>query len=73
MKATELEVKNPAIVTGLILNVMNGRQMSLGIRKGASIQKLRKTTGGGILFRVEDHRVVLHRSLAELIEVREEI
>lgn len=73
MKATELEVKNPAIVTGLILNVMSGRLMSLGIRKGASIQKLRKTTSGGILFRVEDHRVVLHRSLAELIEVREEV
>jgi Fe2+ transport system protein FeoA len=73
VKASELEVKRPAIVSGLILDVMSGRLMSLGIRKGAQIQKLRKTTGGGILFRVEEHRVVLHRSLAELIEVREEI
>ncbi len=73
MKASELKAKNPASVSGHILEVMSGRLMSLGIRKGASIQKLRKTTGGAILFRVEDHRVVLHRSLAELIEVREEI
>lgn len=73
VKASELKAKSPAIVSGLILDVMSGRLMSLGIRKGASIQRLRKTTGGGILFRVEDHRVVLHRSLAELIEVREEI
>lgn len=73
VKASELKTKSPAIVSGLILDVMSGRLMSLGIRKGASIQRLRKTTGGGILFRVEDHRVVLHRSLAELIEVREEI
>ena len=73
MKASELKTKTPAIVNGLTLDVMSGRLMSLGIRKGASIQRLRKTTGGGILFRVEDHRVVLHRSLAELIEVREEI
>jgi Fe2+ transport system protein FeoA len=73
VKASELEVSQPAIVSGLILDVMSGRLMSLGVRKGARIQKLRKTTGGAILFRVEDHRVVLHRSLAELVEVREEI
>lgn len=52
---------------------MSGRLMSLGLRKGARIQRLRKTTGGGILFRVEEHRVVLQKSLADLIEVREEI
>lgn len=52
---------------------MSGRLMSLGIRKGASIQILRKTTGGGLLFRVEDHRVVLQKSLADLIEVNKEI
>lgn len=73
MKASALKTKAPAIVNGLTLDVMSGRLMSLGIRKGASIQRLRKTTGGGILFKVEDHRVVLHHSLAELIEVREEI
>jgi Fe2+ transport system protein FeoA len=73
MKASELQASQPAIVSGMILDVMSGRLMSLGVRKGARIQKLRKTTGGGILFRVEDHRVVIHRALAELVEVREEI
>jgi Fe2+ transport system protein FeoA len=73
MKASELSVNQPAIVSGLILDVMSGRLMSLGIRKGARIQRLRRTTGGAILFRIEDHRVVVHRSLAELVEVREEI
>jgi len=73
MKASELEINTPAIVSGLILDVMSGRLMSLGIRKGARIQRLRRTTGGAILFRVEDHRVVVHRSLADLVEVREEI
>lgn len=73
VKASELGMRQPAIVSGLVLDVMSGRLMSLGIRKGASIQKLRKTTGGGLLFRVEDHRVVLNKSLAELVEVREEI
>jgi Fe2+ transport system protein FeoA len=73
MKASELSVDQPAIVSGLILDVMSGRLMSLGIRKGARIQRLRKTTGGAILFRIEDHRVVVHRSLADLVEVREEI
>jgi Fe2+ transport system protein FeoA len=73
MKASELKADQPAIVSGLILDVMSGRLMSLGIRKGAGIQRLRKTTGGAILFRVEDHRVVVHHSLADLVEVREEI
>lgn len=73
MKASELEIKSPAIVSGLVLNVMSGRLMSLGIRKGASIQIIRKTTGGGLLLRVEDHRVVLQKSLAELIEVNKAI
>ena len=72
VKATQLDKGAIATVTGLVFDVMSGRLMSLGIRKGAQIQRLRKTTGGGILFRVEDHRVVLHRSLGELIEVREE-
>jgi Fe2+ transport system protein FeoA len=73
MKASELTEARPAIISGLTLNVMSGRLMSLGLRKGARIQRLRKTTGGGILFRVEEHRVVLQKSLAELIEVSEEI
>jgi Fe2+ transport system protein FeoA len=73
MKATDLELGSSAIVSGLIMDVMSGRLMSLGIRKGARIEKLRKTTGGAILFRIEDHRVVVHRSLTDLIEVREEI
>lgn len=73
MKATDLKLGSSAIVSGLIIDVMSGRLMSLGIRKGARIEKLRKTTGGGILFRIEDHRVVVHSSLTDLIEVREEI
>lgn len=73
MKATDLKVGSAAIVTGLNFDVMSGRLMSLGVRKGSRIEKLRKTTGGGILFKVEDHRVVVHRSLTDLIEVREEI
>lgn len=73
MKASELKINTPAVVSGLVLHVMSGRLMSLGIRKGARIQRLRRTTGGAILFRVEDHRVVVQRSLAELVEVREEI
>jgi Fe2+ transport system protein FeoA len=73
MKATDLKLGSSAIVSGLIIDVMSGRLMSLGIRKGARVEKLRKTTGGGILFRIEDHRVVVHRSLTDLIEVREEI
>ncbi|MFM1906038.1 MAG: FeoA domain [Actinomycetota bacterium] len=73
MKATGLKPGSAAIVSGLNFDVMSGRLMSLGVRKGARIEKLRKTTGGGILFKVEDHRVVLHHSLADLIEVREEI
>lgn len=73
MKASELSKSESAIVSGLTLNVMSGRLMSLGIRKGARIERLHKTTGGGVLFKVEDHRVVLHQSLAELIEVREEL
>lgn len=72
VKASELESERSAIVSGLTLNIMSARLISLGIRKGVHIQKLRKTTGGGILFRVEEHRVVLHKSLAELVEVREE-
>jgi Fe2+ transport system protein FeoA len=73
MTATDLEQGASAIVTGLIMNVMSGRLMALGIRKGARIEKMRKTTGGGILFRIEDHRVVVHHSLTDLIEVRKEI
>jgi Fe2+ transport system protein FeoA len=73
MKATDLKPGSSAIVSGLIIDVMSGRLMSLGIRKGARIEKLRRTTGGGILFRIEDHRVVVHRSLTDLIEVRGEI
>jgi Fe2+ transport system protein FeoA len=73
MKATDLKPGSSAIVSGLIIDVMSGHLMSLGIRKGARIEKLRRTTGGGILFRIEDHRVVVHRSLTDLIEVRGEI
>jgi len=73
MKASDLERNGSAIVSGMTLDVMSGRMMSLGIRKGANIQKLRKTTGGAILFRIEDHRVVLSKKLAELIDVRVEI
>jgi Fe2+ transport system protein FeoA len=73
MKASELSPAKPAVISGLTLDVMSGRLMALGLRKGARIQKLRKTTGGGILFRVEEHRVVIHRSLADLVEVREEL
>lgn len=73
MKASELTEATPAIISGLTLDVMSGRLMALGLRKGARIQKLRRTTGGGLLFKVEEHRVVIHRSLAELIEVREEL
>ncbi len=73
MKASELGIATPAVISGLTLDVMSGRLMALGLRKGARIQKLRKTTGGGFLFRVEEHRVVVHRSLAELVEVREEL
>lgn len=73
MKASELSETTPAVISGLTLDVMSGRLMALGLRKGARIQKLRKTTGGGLLFKVEEHRVVIHRSLAELIEVKEEL
>lgn len=73
MKASELAEETPAIISGLTLDVMSGRLMALGLRKGARIQKLRRTTGGGLLFKVEEHRVVIHRSLAELIEVKEEL
>lgn len=73
MKASELALATPAVISGLTLDVMSGRLMAVGLRKGARIQKLRTTTGGGFLFRVEEHRVVLHRSLAALIEVREEL
>ena len=73
MKASELSITKPAVISGLTLDVMSGRLMALGLRKGARIQKLRKTTGGGFLFRVEEHRVVIHRSLADLLEVREEL
>jgi Fe2+ transport system protein FeoA len=73
MKASELQSSTSAVITGLTLDVMSGRLMALGLRKGARIQKLRKTTGGGFLFKVEEHRVVVHQSLAKLVEVREEI
>lgn len=73
MNASQLDPARPALISGLTLDVMSGRLMAVGLRKGARIEKIRKTTGGGFLFKVEEHRVVLHRSLAELIDVREEI
>lgn len=73
MRANLLTAKQQGVVATIEEGPYSTRLMSLGIRKGAIIQKLRSTTGGGILFRVEDHRVVLHKNLAASIEVREEL
>lgn len=58
------------VVTAILPNLHEARLSTLGVRRGATIQLIRKTTSGGILFRVEDHRVVIHKSVAQKIEVK---
>lgn len=58
------------VVTAILPNPHEARLSTLGVRRGATIQLIRKTTSGGILFRVEDHRVVIHKSVAQKIEVK---
>jgi Fe2+ transport system protein FeoA len=41
----------------------------LGIRPGAHIQIIGKTTGSGLILKVEENRVAIHRSMADQIEI----
>ena len=71
MNAAELARGQAAIVTDVAANPMQSKLISLGVRRGANIQLIRKTTSKGLLFRIEEHRAVIHTSIAQHITVNE--
>ncbi|MEN9736276.1 MAG: hypothetical protein RL129_986 [Actinomycetota bacterium] len=71
MIATSLPKGQKAVVHSIDIGPYSSRLISVGIRKGANLEFIKKTTGGGLLFKVEEHRVVIHKSLASAIQVQE--
>lgn len=69
MLATELPRRQKAVVESIDIGPYASRLLSAGIRKGTNIEFIKKTTGGGLLFKVEEHRVVIHKSLASSIQI----
>lgn len=69
MNASQLTNGQAAIVTDVEPNAMQSKLISLGVRRGATIQLIRKTSSKGLLFRIEDHRAVIHNSIAKHISV----
>lgn len=69
MLATFLARGQKSIVKSIDIGPYASRLLSAGIRKGANLEFIKKTTGGGLLFKVEEHRVVVHKSLAASIQV----
>jgi len=45
------------------------RLASFGIRPGAQIQIIGKTTGSGLILKVEENRVAIHKSMAQEIDI----
>jgi Fe2+ transport system protein FeoA len=73
VQATLLPKGKKVIVDSINIGPYASRLLSAGIRKGANLEFIKKTTGGGLLFKVEQHRVVIHKSLASTIQVSEQV
>ena len=69
MKLSSCAPADLARVIGVVEGPYATRLASFGIRPGAQIQILGKTTGAGLIVKVEENRVAIHRSMAREIEV----
>lgn len=69
MKLASCSPSQPATVKWVDEGPYAVRLASLGIRPGAHIQIIGKTTGSGLILKVEENRVAIHRSMADQIEI----
>ena len=70
MNLTALDQNAMAIVTGLGDKEQESRLRSAGIRVGAGVEVLGRTSARGYLIKVDDTRLVLSQELAQTIDCR---
>lgn len=58
------------LVTCLIEPALRSRLSTLGLRCGARVEAVQKTTGGGRIIAVADSRIAMDRSVLNTLQVR---